>query len=172
MAISGRPGDGEYGQFYGDYVALVPEDDICAAAEAAARDAAALLGGIDEAKSTHRYAPEKWSIKQLIGHVADAERIFGYRVLCIARGESQSLPGFDETEYMRRSNFDDRTFADLVADFTAARQSTIALLRSLGDHVWSNAGVANKQHVTTRGIAYSMIGHSRHHMKVLRERYL
>jgi|ERR1051325_2628770 hypothetical protein len=169
---SGRPNDGEFHHLHASYVALVPEEDICAAAESAARDVAALLAGIDEENSKHRYAAEKWSIKQLVGHVADAERIFAYRALCIARGETQSLPGFDENEYMRQANFDERPFAELVADLNAARQSSIALLRGFGDEAWMREGVANKQRVTVRGVGYAMVGHARHHMNVLRERYL
>jgi len=172
MANSGRPEANEYGPFYRGYIDLVTESDICEAAETSARDMAALLAGIGEERWSHRYAPEKWSIKQLVGHVTDGERVFAYRTLCIARGETQSLPGFDETDYMRNSNFDRRPFAELVAELNLVRQASIAMLRGFDPAVWQNAGVANNQPITARGVAYAMVGHARHHMNILRQRYI
>jgi len=172
MAISGRPEANEYGPYYGKYIELVPENDICAAFEAQARETAELLAGISEERSEHRYQPEKWSIKQLVGHVSDAERIFAYRTLCIARGEKSSLPGFDETDYMRNSNFDQRSLASIVREYETGRQASIAMLRGFADDIWMNMGVANNQAMSVRAIAFTFLGHERHHLKILRERYI
>src|SRR5947199_1339298 len=109
-----KPQPNDYAPYFQHYIDLVPEDDIAAAMESQGRDTAALLAGISEEKAAFRYAPDKWSIKQVVGHVTDAERVFAYRLMCIARGESKSLPGFDENEYVREADFDAVPFAQLV----------------------------------------------------------
>src|ERR1041385_5080328 len=109
-----RPQANEYAPYFDRYISLVSEDDLVGAMERQTKETAAQLASISEEKSTFRYAPEKWSIKQLVGHITDSERVFAYRLLCIARGETQSLPGFDENDYMRGSNFDALPFAELV----------------------------------------------------------
>jgi hypothetical protein len=167
-----RPAESEYAPFYSGYISLVPEEDVLAALESQARETAALLGTIDEGRAGHRYAPEKWSIKELVGHVGDAERVFAYRTLCIGRGETKSLPGFDEGPYVRAGNFDRRPLADLAADLAATRASTLALLRGFDEEAWGRSGVANDVAVSVRALAYITVGHERHHMRVLRERYL
>lgn len=172
MAISGRPDATEHGAYYLKYISLVPEEDICAAFEAQTADTANLLASVDEAKAGHRYEPGKWSIKEVIGHIADAERVFAYRMLCIARGETKPLPGFDQDEFMSKANFDARPFADVVREWQTARQSTVAMLRGLDDAAWTRLGVASEQPASARAVAYTALGHERHHLNVLRERYL
>lgn len=172
MTNARRPEPNEYAAWYADYIGLVPEDDIVAAMEAQSRETAALLAAIDETKAAHRYAPEKWSIRELVGHVADAERVFSYRTLCIGRGETQSLPGFDEGTYARSSNAHARTLADLAGELAAARRATLALLRGFDEEAWGRSGTANNTPVSVRALAWITVGHERHHMKVLRERYL
>jgi len=167
-----KPQANEYAPYFSRYIDLVPEDDIAGAFEAQGSATASLLAPINEEKASYRYAPEKWSIKQVIGHVTDAERVFAYRLVCIARGESKPLPGFDENDYMRNANFDDLTFAELVKGFTATRRATLALIRSLSDEGWGRIGIANEKPTSARAVAYSLLGHERHHMRVLRERYL
>jgi len=167
-----RPQANEHHPYFSRYIDLVPEEDIVGAMEAQARDTAALLAGVGEEKAAFRYAPKKWSVKQVVGHVTDAERVFGYRLLAIARGETQSLPSFDEGDYMRAANFDDRPFADLVDELAAVRHATLLMLRGLSDEAWTRIGTANNAATSARAVAYTLLGHERHHVKVLRERYL
>lgn len=167
-----RPQANEYAPYYGRYIDLVPEEDIIPVIEAQGRDTAAMLAKIGEEKAAFRYAPDKWSVKQVLGHVTDTERIFGYRLLSIARGESQPLPGFEQDDYMRYSNFDDRPFAELVDGFAAVRRATLSLLRGLSPEAWTRTGIASNNTTSVRAIAYMIAGHERHHLRVLRERYL
>ena len=129
------------------------------------------LRGLSEHQGALRYAPEKWSVKQMLGHVADGERVFAYRALAIARGDQNSLPGFDENEYMRNVDFDRRSLRDLAAEYTAARQATLTMFRGFSDEAWQRRGTANNAGVTVRAIAHIVLGHERHHLNVLRERY-
>lgn len=172
MSNPGRPQAGEHAPYFSRYIDLVPEEDVIGAIEAQGRELTALLSPLGEEKAAFRYAPEKWSVKQVLGHVTDAERIFDYRLLSIARGETKPLPGFDENDYMRGANFDQRSFADLLDDFDATRRSTITLLRGLSDDAWTRAGTANENNTSVRAIAYMVAGHARHHLGVLRSRYL
>ena|SRR5436305_11454996 len=167
-----KPEANEYAPYYGRYIDLVPEEELVGAAERQGRETAALLAGIGEEKAAYRYAPDKWSIKEVVGHVTDAERVFAYRVMAIARGEQQPLPGFDEKEWMRYAGFDARPFADVVEDLTATRRATLALLRSLPADAWTRTGTASGNPVSARALAYTLLGHERHHVRVLRERYL
>jgi DinB superfamily len=167
-----KPQPNEYAPYFDRYISLVSEDDVVGAMERQTGETAALLAGIGEEKAKFRYAPEKWSVKQVVGHVADAERVFAYRLLCIARGETQSLPGFDENDYMRGSNFDALPFAQIVEGLADTRRATLSLLRSLSDEAWSRRGVANDNPVSVRALAAMLLGHERHHVRVLKERYL
>jgi uncharacterized damage-inducible protein DinB len=172
MNHKGRPAETEYARPYAGYVARVPEENVIEAMEAQTRETAALLASIDEAKAGHRYAEGKWSIKQLVGHIADGERVFAYRALCIARGDTNSLPGFDETTYAAHANFDARPFREIADDFAVARAATLSMLRGFDDEAWQRMGTANEVAVSVRALAYMLLGHERHHVNVLRERYL
>ena len=121
MKNAGRPQTGEYANYYGRYIDLATEDDIVAALDAQSHETAALLGGISEQQAAHRYEPDKWSVKQLVGHVIDAERIFAYRALCFARGDTTALPGFEQDPYVANAASDDRPIADLAEEFGAVR---------------------------------------------------
>jgi hypothetical protein len=170
--IPGRPQTTEHAPYFSRYIDLVPEDDIVGAIESQGSGTAALLAGVSEEKASFRYAPEKWSMKQVVGHVTDAERVFAYRVMCLARGETASLPGFDENDYVRNANFDQRSFAELVEDLAATRRATLALLRGLSAEAWTRVGTANEKQTSVRAVAYTLLGHERHHVRVLKERYL
>ncbi len=172
MSNPGRPESTEHSPYLSRYIDLVPEEDVVGAVEWQGRETAALLARLSEEKAAFRYAPEKWSVKQVIGHVTDAERVFAYRLMSIARGETRLLAGFDEQEYVRHANFDDRSLADLVDDLVAMRRSTVILLRGLADDTWTRVGTANENRISVRALAYTIVGHERHHLKVLRERYL
>jgi hypothetical protein len=170
--MSNRPAPSEYSAQQSRYVDLVPEEDIVAALEEQARTSAAMFSRLSDAEASFRYAPDKWSVKGIIGHVGDSERVFAYRALAIARGEAVSLPGFDENGYAKSAMFDDRTLTELVDEYVAIRKATVALLRGLPDEAWDRRGVANENAITVRGQAYVALGHERHHLNVLRERYL
>ncbi|HEX8171443.1 MAG TPA: DinB family protein [Thermoanaerobaculia bacterium] len=167
-----RPSEGDIPQGYAGYVDLVPEDDVLSAIELQSSETQKLLSSLDESRAAHRYAEGKWSVKEVLGHVCDAERIFGYRMLAIARGETQSLPGFDENSYVATAAFDRWRLGDLAEHYALLRRANIVLLRNLPEEAWDRPGVANGNRVTVRTIAHVIVGHERHHVKVLRERYL
>ena len=167
-----RPASTEYAQPYAGYVANVPETDILAAIEQQSVETQKLLASIDETKAAYRYAEGKWSVKEVIGHFTDAERIFAYRALAIARGETQPLPGFEEDDYVRNANFDAWKLGDLAEHYALVRRSTIVLFQNFPDAAWENRGIASDNPITVRAIAWIIVGHERHHLKVLRERYL
>ena len=170
--IVGRPQTTEHPPYFSRYIDLVPEDDIAGTLEAQGRETGALLAKVSEEKAAFRYAPGKWSIKQVVGHVTDGERVFAYRLMCIARGESKSLPGFEENDYVRNANFDEIPFVDLVEGLAATRRATLALVRGLSAEAWRRIGTANENKTSARAVAYMIVGHERHHLRVLRERYL
>ncbi len=157
--------------FYQRYVDLVPEKDIVSALDEQGRKTASLLRSISDEKASFRYAPEKWSVKQVVGHFTDAERIFGYRALAIARGETKSLPGFDENAYAASGESDRRSIGELADEYETVRRSTVALFKGLSENAWDRSGVANDAPVDVRGLAYIILGHERHHLRVLRDRY-
>ena len=130
-----------------------------------------LAGSIPAARETFRYAPGKWSIREMLGHIGDAERVFGYRAFCISRGEQASLPGFDENDYVAAAAYDEHALAQLAEDFSRLRASNLAVLDRLAPERWSNVGVANGNRISLRALAYIMAGHVRHHLGVLRTRY-
>lgn len=166
-----RPLETEYAPFYQSYVAHVNEDDILPAMRSQIDALDVLLDRVAPERETYRYAEGKWSIREIIGHLIDGERVFGYRALCIARGETQNLPGFDENEYMVSARYDQIALEDLLSEFRLVRLSNIAMMRNFDDDAWTRVGTANDSPVTVRALAYVMVGHARHHMGVLRERY-
>jgi hypothetical protein len=172
MNNAGRPQPGEYGSYYQRYIDHAPEEDIVAALDAQARETAVLFDGLSEQQAAHRYAPDKWSIKQLVGHVTDAERIFAYRALSIARGETKALPGFDQEPYVINSGADERAMSDLAGELAAVRRANVMMFRALSDEAWRRIGTASDNPISVRALAYIMLGHERHHMSVLRDRYL
>jgi DinB superfamily len=172
MKNAGRPQGGEYASYYQRYIDLATEDDIVAALDAQARETATLLGGLSEAQASHRYEPNKWSVKQLVGHVTDSERIFAYRALSFARGETNSLPGFDQDPYVANAGSDDRSIADLAEELAAVRRANVMMFRALSEEAWSRSGTASDNPISVRALAFILLGHERHHVRILRERYL
>lgn len=166
-----RPSPADYAPFYAGYVDLVPETDILPVLVAQIGEVRDLLGRVPAAGGAHRYSPEKWSILQVVGHVTDGERVFGYRAFCIARGDQASLPGFDEGEYMAHSDFDRRDLAELLDEFVAVRAVNLAVLRRLDRAAWNRRGTANDTPVTVLALAFTMAGHCRHHLGVLKRLY-
>ena len=166
-----RPQEPEFASFYAGYVALVPEDDIMGVLTSQTADVRAIAQAVPEERETYAYAPGKWTIRQVMGHITDAERVFGHRAFCIARGEQQSMPGYDENAYMAESGCHDCPLADLVDEFAAVRAVNLAFLRKLPPEAWRRMGVANGTPVSVTALAYMLAGHARHHLGVLRERY-
>ena len=167
-----RPEAGEFMPFYASYIASVPDGDIVDVLRAGGEDIRRAAAEIPEAKGTHRYAEGKWSVKTVLGHMIDAERIFSYRVLRLARGDKTQLPGFEENDYAIAAQSDARTIADLAEEMVAVRSSTVRLLASLPDDAWLRSGSVNNGEISVRALAYIVAGHAQHHLRVLRERYL
>jgi uncharacterized damage-inducible protein DinB len=167
-----KPDASEYAPFYEAYVSLVPEGDVVEAMRSQLAEVTAMLGGISEERGGYAYAEGKWSIRQVVGHCIDGERIFSYRALAIARGEQRPLPGMDQDEYMAHSNFDSRTLADLAAEFAHARAANVLMFQGLSEDAWLRRGTASEREVSVRALAHIVVGHVAHHMNVLRARYL
>lgn len=166
-----RPGPDEYVGYFARYIDQVPDGDVVTFLESQGNATQKLLSAIGEEKAGYRYAPDKWSIKQVIGHITDAERVFAYRLMAIARGEKQPLPGFDQDEYMETANFDARSLAELSEGQASTRAATLALIRSLDDEAWTRRGVASDNPISARALAWIAAGHERHHLNVLRDKY-
>lgn len=166
-----RPDVTEYAPFYAGYVADVPETDVVAVLRASGRDIVAALAAIPEARGGHRYATDKWSVREVVGHMIDAERIFVYRALRLARADATPLPGFEENDYVRAAGSDARALADLIDELRAVREATVRLFASLPDKAWGRRGIVNGREVSVRALAFITAGHARHHLAVLRERY-
>lgn len=166
-----RPAATDHAPYFSRYIDLVPEEDILRALEEQSSETQKLLAGIDEVRASYRYAEGKWSIKEVIGHVIDTERIMGYRALALARGETQPIPGFDENEYVRNAGFDSWRIGDLAESYALTRRSNVVLFRNLPREAWDRRGIVNGNPVSVRALAYIIPGHERHHLNVVRERY-
>jgi uncharacterized damage-inducible protein DinB len=166
-----RPADTEYAAFYARYVALVPESDILAVLEAQVDEIRRLLAPVSAENEAYRYAEGKWSIRQVLGHLVDGERIFGYRAFCFGRGEKAGLPSFDENEYVASARSDEVPLCELVDELALVRQANLSVLRRLDAREWVRVGTASGKPVSVRAIAWVLAGHPRHHVQVLRERY-
>jgi hypothetical protein len=168
----GKPGSDEYAPYYRTYVSLVPESDIVATLEKQAQETVALLASRNESDGNFSYAPGKWSVREVLGHLIDSERVFSYRVLRIARNDKTPMEGFEQDDYVKYGPFRRSTLAALVEEFQSVRLATLSLLRGLDEDSWVRRGVANKNEVSVRGIAYIIAGHELHHRKILQEKYL
>jgi len=167
-----RPQKGDYAEYFEKYVALVPGGDFLELLKEQKKDLLGLLSPLTDEQGDFRYAPEKWSIKEVIGHINDAERIFSYRLLRIARGDQTPLPSFEQDSYIKTGNFGARTLKDLLEEFSLIRESTIALVLSMDDAAWLRRGVASQREITATAMAFIIAGHVRHHRNLLEERYL
>ena len=169
--VIARPQAGEYAPYYERYISLIQENDILATLDRQRREMVLLLSGVSEEQGDFRYAPEKWSAKEVLGHVCDTERIFAYRALRISRGDATPMEGFEQDDYVKHGPFARHVIAEVIEDYIAVRRATISLLRSLEEAAWSRRGVANKNEVTVRAIAYTIAGHEVHHRGILEEKY-
>ena len=166
-----RPEPGEFAPYYEHYISLVQGDNILTTLDEQRRQMVLLLCGRDEADGEFRYAPDKWSAKEVIGHVNDAERVFAYRALRIGRGDRTPMEGFEQDDYVRNGPFGQRQLSDLVEDYIAVRRTTLSLLRNLDEAAWLRRGIANKNEVSVRALAYIIAGHELHHRRILEEKY-
>ncbi len=172
LALRARPDASEFPPFYAGYIAAVPDGDIIAVLREGESEIADALEAIPESKASHRYAEGKWTVCTLIGHMIDAERIFSYRALRLARGDSTPLPGFDENDFARTAGSDTRLVSDLASELSIVRAGTVRLFDSLPEDAWARRGIVSGGEVSVRALAYITAGHAKHHLKVLRERYL
>ncbi|ETT59380.1 hypothetical protein C173_29431 [Paenibacillus sp. FSL R7-277] len=168
-----RPAQGEYTEFQSRYITLVPpEGALGVILREQTQEVLALLGGLTEEQGAYRYAPGKWSIKEMLGHLTDNDRIMSYRLLCFARGEQAPLPGYEENDYAAAGAFDRFTLQEMIAHYRIVRESTLALVDSLVDNDYTRTGSSNGIAMSVRAQIALIIGHERHHLRILRERYL
>ena len=166
-----RPQEHEYPSYYSGYVARVPEEGPIVAIEKATTELNHFLPQLPEGKADYRYGDNKWTVKEVLQHTIDTERIMAYRALVIARGDTTALPGFDENSYARVANTEHRTLAELTSELVAVRKSSLFLFQSFDEAAYRRQGIANNNPVSVLGIAYILVGHQRHHFAILQERY-
>ena len=167
-----RPADDEYLPHFARYISLVPEGDIRVLLAKQNESTLALLRGLSESQGGYRYAPGKWSIKELVAHLSDAERIFAVRALRFARADETPLPGFEENDYVENGSFDHFPLADIVSGFENVRRATVSLFRLMSTEASKRRGKANNAEISVRALAYVIAGHELHHLNILRTRYL
>jgi hypothetical protein len=166
-----RPSDNEYAPYYARYVEQVPETDVIPVLENQIIELEQWAAFVPPEREQFRYAAGKWSVREVIGHLVEGERVFGYRAFCISRGETTPLPSYDEKVYMAASNYDARPLSDLLAEFALVREANLAFLRPLTEPGWNFMGRAADKPVSARALAYIMAGHVRHHLGVLHTKY-
>lgn len=167
-----RPAPTEYDAYYHGYVSAVPDGDIIDILDRQRISLGELIAAIPPDRADYRYAPGKWTTREVIGHVIDAEWVFTSRALWFARGIATPLPGMDQDEFMSGANFGDRSLSGLAAEFAGLRSADTVLFKSFGEDIMSRVGVASGAEITVRALAHIIAGHAFHHMRVIEERYL
>ena len=162
------PKEGEYAPFYQTYISTI--DDTEQIVEVLEQRPLATLQ-LTEEEALFQYAPGKWSAKEAMGHLIDTERVMAYRAMCIARGETKNLPGFDQDEYMKHSFFNDRSWNSLIEEYKAVRAASLQLVQGIPTSQWERMGSASQHPVSVRALVYIIAGHERHHVKIYREKY-
>ena len=170
-ATIGRPEPTEHSPYHERYISLVPGSEILGTLESQRRQTLILLSGRDDQEGNFRYAPDKWSAKEVLGHVCDTERIFAYRALRIARGDRTPLPGFEQDDYVRNGPFAHRPIAEIIEDYIAVRRATLTLFRNLDEQAWMRRGIVNNNEISVRALAFITAGHELHHRRILEEKY-
>ena len=166
-----RPSIGDYAEYYQSYVDRIKGDDILKVLVEQNLESQNILNSFSESKGNYSYALGKWTVKEVIGHIMDVERIFAYRALAIARGETKPLPGMDQDLYVKNGNFSKRQLFDLVYEYRLLRESNILLFKSFDNSVLQNKGIASGHEVTVLALMYITAGHEKHHLNILSERY-
>jgi uncharacterized damage-inducible protein DinB len=167
-----QPDANEYAPYYGKYIALVPAGDTLATLTRQLDNTLSLLRGLSEAQADSRYAPGKWSVKEVVGHIIDTERIFGHRAFRFARNDQTPLPGFEQDGYVLAADFGQRSIRDLAEEFEHVRRANLYLFRNLSEEAWLRRGVASENEVSVRALAHIMAGHETHHVQIIQARYL
>jgi len=170
--IISRPGSGEYPEEFDQYIKLVPGNDLLGYFDSQTLSITSLAGVLSEEQLLYRYAQGKWSIKDIFCHMIDCERIYDYRALCIARGDTTALPGFEENDYAKTAKADDRKINDIIIEYKAVRAASITLFKSFDESMLLQTGIANNSVRSVRAIGYSLAGHEIHHLNVINQRYL
>lgn len=172
LSLVGRPDPSEYDAYYGRYIDLITEDDILEVLEEQLDEMSNWRDFVeDDAIRSQRYAPGKWSVGQMIGHLADAERVFGFRAFTFARGDANPLPSFDEDAYAVVANESEVDGTSCIEDLLSARDANLSLFATFSDAAWQRTGTASGKRISVRALAWLMAGHIRHHQRILRERY-
>ncbi len=166
-----RPRTGDNNPYYDRYISLIGDDDIIEVLEEQRKTSEKFLKTFTEKQGNYSYADGKWTMKEVLGHVIDTEKIMAYRALAFARGEKQSLPGFEQDDYVAESNFNNRSLADLINEFLTVRDSNIILFKSFDEKILNRRGIASESEVTVLALIYIIAGHEKHHMKILRKKY-
>jgi uncharacterized damage-inducible protein DinB len=166
-----RPESTEYAEFYAGYVSKVPGTDAVSVLESQRLQMVQLFAARSERDGSFRYAPGKWTVKEVLGHITDTERIFTYRALRIARGDQTPLASFEQDDYVKNGGCNERTLASLAEEFVLVRAASIALFRSFPEAAWTRRGVASQKEVTVRALAFITAGHQIHHRLILEECY-
>ncbi|WP_127588465.1 DinB family protein [Paenibacillus koleovorans] len=167
-----RPNAEEHAPFFAAYIGQVPEGDLIQILENQQERVHALFAGLSEEKAMSRYAPGKWSLKEVLGHITDTERVMSYRLLRVARGDQTALPGFDENVFVDGAAFDRRSMTELLEEFDTVRSATLKLIRGIQQEAWARVGTVSNHSTSARALAFVIAGHERHHGHVVRERYL
>lgn len=167
-----RPEKEEYNEYYETYISLVPETEIVPVLENQIAEIEDLVGEIPEEKGTFAYAEGKWTIKDILGHLSDGEKLFAYRALRISRADKTPIEGFEQDGYVENGNFNRRTLADLLEEFVSLRKANLYFFRNLDDAAWVRLGTASGYPFSVRALAYISAGHVRHHLNILKTRYL
>jgi uncharacterized damage-inducible protein DinB len=167
-----KPAVTEYPTFFATYIERVASDNLLQELEDNSKQTIAILEGLTEKQASFRYAPGKWSLKEVIGHMVDTERIMSYRALRIARGDATPLPGFDEKTYVSHSEFSERSLESLLHSFSIVRQATLNLLEQFPADAWLRVGVVSNNEITVRALGFIIAGHELHHRDVIIERYI
>jgi uncharacterized damage-inducible protein DinB len=167
-----RPQPGEYDLYYDRYLAGVPDGDIFQLLERGIEKLAILFEELTEEQAGYRYAADKWSIKEVVVHLIDVERVFTYRALRFSRNDATPLPGFEQDDFVRESEAAGRTLRALMQEYRAVRAATLALFRGMSEAMLSRSGVANRTEMTVRAVPWILVGHERHHVEILKQRYL
>jgi hypothetical protein len=167
-----RPEPNEYDPYYEQYVSLVPEDRIVPVLAAQPAELNAMFAGLPEERGLYTYADGKWTIKELLGHIIDGERMFAYRVLRISRGDKTPIEGFEQDGYIENAYANERTFGDLLREFSLIREANVMLFDHIKPEMWKWTGTANDVEISVRALIWIMAGHVRHHVAILNERYL
>lgn len=170
--MTNRPSTEEYFPYHEQYISLVAEGDVTELLTEQLASTTELLSDIPEARANYRYAEGKWTLKEVIGHISDNERVMAYRLLRAARGDKTPLAGYDQDEFMAAASFQDWSLTQIIEDYISVRKSTLTLLRGLTDEAWLRIGISNGGSVSARAIAYIIAGHELHHLKIIHERYL